>query len=156
MRSAKTFVHASHPGGHCTTARVRLWLLAAALVAGCSVAAYAQTSTDEKEAPPLSQPSVQVPEFSPGPVDIKSLPKNLFVDQKTFWTAPAHMTQKQWEWAVPLVIAGGALIVADNTIEKHAPTGSSTGFARDHSFQRGGCRFGRGWRRTISFGTPQP
>jgi membrane-associated phospholipid phosphatase len=125
MRSAKTVVDASLAGGH-TKARMRSWLFAA-LIAGCCITACAQTPTGDKDAPPPSpNAGTQVPEFSPGPVDIKSLPKNLFLDQKNFLTAPAHMTQKQWEWAVPLMIAGGALIVGDNTIEKHVPTTPST------------------------------
>lgn len=102
------------------------WLLAAAL-AVCNVTACAQTATEKNDA---SAPDGKVGtlnlEISRDPVGIKSLPKNLLLDQKNFWTAPAHMTQKQWEWAVPLVIAGAGLVVADNTIEKHVPTNSST------------------------------
>jgi hypothetical protein len=59
-------------------------------------------------------------------VEIKSLPKNLFLDQKNFLLAPLHMSQTQWEWAVPLVLAGGALVAGDNSIEKHVPTSPTT------------------------------
>jgi hypothetical protein len=48
------------------------------------------------------------------------------LDQKDFWTAPLHFGPKQWEWAVPSLVVGGLLIKADNTIEEHVPTSSST------------------------------
>jgi len=112
-------------GGFGTKAAARLWLLAA-LIAGCGLIARAQVSAEEDTPSSASKPQAQSSPFSPAPVEIKSLPKDLFLDQKNFWTAPAHMTQKQWEWAVPLVIAGAGLVVADNNIEKHVPTSSST------------------------------
>jgi membrane-associated phospholipid phosphatase len=71
-------------------------------------------------------PSSPVPSFFASPVDIKSLPKNLFVDQKDFWTAPLHFSRKQWEWVAPSLVIGGLLIKADNKIEKHVPTTKST------------------------------
>ena len=114
------------PDGFQTKAAARLWLLAA-LIAGCGLIASAQApaASDNASSSP-SNPQVQPDPSSPAPVQIKSLPKNLFLDQKNFWTAPAHMTQRQWEWAVPLAIAGAGLVVADNNIEKHVPTSSST------------------------------
>jgi membrane-associated phospholipid phosphatase len=68
----------------------------------------------------------QAPGFSIPPVDIKSLPKNLFMDQKRLWTAPLHMSQKQWEWAPAAILVGGLFIKADQTIENHVPTSTST------------------------------
>src|SRR5579871_4215481 len=62
----------------------------------------------------------------PPPVDIKSLPKNLFVDQKNLWTGPLHMSQKQWEWAPAALVIGGLFIKADQTIENHVPTNKTT------------------------------
>jgi hypothetical protein len=108
------------------TRTARVWLVVL-IMAGCNGIVSAQTPTVEKDTTaPNPQAQAQPPIFAPGPVDIKSLPKNLFVDQKNFWLSPLHMTQKQWEWAVPLVLAGGALVVGDNNIEKHVPTSSTT------------------------------
>ena len=59
-------------------------------------------------------------------MDVKSLPKNLFLDQKDFWTAPLHFSEKQWDWALPSILVGGLFIKADGTIEKHVPTSKST------------------------------
>jgi hypothetical protein len=59
-------------------------------------------------------------------VDIRSLPRNLFHDQKQFWTTPFHMTQKEWQWTVPLAFAGAGLLASDTALEKHLPTGSAT------------------------------
>ena len=59
-------------------------------------------------------------------VDLRSLPKNLILDQKDFWTAPLHFSEKQWDWALPSILVGGLFIKADGTIEKHVPTSKST------------------------------
>jgi len=101
------------------------WLMVTVLI-GCSVLATAQDGAQGKEAVPPEKPESPTSFFAPGPADIKSLPKNLFLDQVEFWTAPAHMGEKQWQWAVPAVIAGAGLIAADNNIEKHVPTSAST------------------------------
>jgi len=101
-----------------------MWLLAV-----CTAAACAQTSPEapspNKETPSQEAPSL-AGQFSPPPVDLKSLPKNLVLDQKDFWTAPLHFSHKQWEWTAPSLLVGGLLIKADNNIEKHVPTGKST------------------------------
>jgi len=60
------------------------------------------------------------------PVTLKSLPRNIFVDQKNFWAAPFHMTQSQWQWTVPLAFLGAGLLASDTAIEKHVPASSST------------------------------
>ncbi len=126
MTLDQTSVHRPKAGAHRFKAVFRAWLLAAMIASG-SLIVLAQTPAAEKDTPastptPQAQPVV----FSPGPVDIKSLPKNLFLDQKNFWLAPLHMSEKQWELAVPLVIAGGALVASDTSIEKHVPTTPST------------------------------
>lgn len=60
------------------------------------------------------------------PVPLKSLPRNIFVDQKNFWTTPFHMTQSQWQWTVPLSFVGAVLLASDTAIEEHVPTSSTT------------------------------
>jgi membrane-associated phospholipid phosphatase len=105
------------------------WLVGA-LFAGSIKLAWAQEPSQQASQDGTPASSSQVaPLFkdqSSDPVNIKSLPKNLFLDQKNFWLAPLHMSQKDWEWAVPLVLVGGGLIAADNTIEKHVPTSPTT------------------------------
>lgn len=68
----------------------------------------------------------QATAFSLARVDLKSLPKNLFLDQKDFWTAPLHFSERQWDWTLPAVLVGGLLIKADGTIENHVPTSKNT------------------------------
>jgi membrane-associated phospholipid phosphatase len=110
--------------GAVRTKIVMIWLFAL-----CSAVGYGQTSTEppspDKDTPSRGAPSQPI-QFSPPPVDIKSLPKNLFLDQKDFWTAPLHFSEKQWDWTLPAVLVGGLLIKADGTIEKHVPTSKST------------------------------
>jgi membrane-associated phospholipid phosphatase len=116
-------------GGGLIKALITCWLLMA-LVAGCSSISIAQTASKPSEqddaAPQTSAQKGQVPQFAPGQVDIKSLPKNVFLDQKQFWTAPFHMSEKQWEWVAPSLLVGGLFIKADQTIENHVPTNKST------------------------------
>src|ERR1022692_2742774 len=96
------------------------------LTAGCLIA-RAQTPGDEKNTPaPSPNPPAKSPEFSLAPVDLKSLPRNLFQDQKNFWLTPFHMTEAEWQVTVPLAFAGAALVASDTAIEKHVPTNPTT------------------------------
>jgi hypothetical protein len=89
----------------------------------CSLMSYAQSPGDQQNASP-SQP--KPPDFSLPPVDLKSLPRNLFLDQKSFWSTPFHMTRSEWQWTVPLAFVGAGLLASDTAIERHAPTTPST------------------------------
>ena len=104
---------------------VASWLLAAALVTGYSIFGYAQEPAEDS-APAQSSPLAASREPSRGPVDVKSLPKNLFLDQKNLFTAPFHMKGKQSEWVLPAILVGGALLASDKTLERHVPTNPST------------------------------
>src|ERR1700723_1050801 len=102
-----------------------LWLLAAMVL--CGLSACAQTPADEKSAPaPSPKPQLQSSQFSLPPVDLKSLPRNIFLDQKNFWSTPFHMTDADLQWTVPLAFAGAALVASDTAIEKHVPTNPPT------------------------------
>ena len=102
------------------------WLLAA-LVLGSSLVACAQTPTDEKTIPsPSPNREAQSPDSSQLPLRLKSLPRNLFLDQKSFWTTPFHMSKPEWQWAVPLAFVGAGLLASDTAVEKHVPTNPTT------------------------------
>ncbi len=93
----------------------------------CSLAAQAQTPSKQSDTP--SSPTNARGNsftFSLPPVDLKSLPHNLFQDQKSFWTTPLHMSVRQWQWSVPLAFAGAALLASDTAIERHVPTDPAT------------------------------
>jgi membrane-associated phospholipid phosphatase len=60
------------------------------------------------------------------PVPLKSLPNNIFTDQKNFWTTPFHMTQSQWQWVAPLAFVGASLLASDTAIQKYLPTNPTT------------------------------
>ena len=125
MNSAETAVRAL-PASRIFLKTPVVSCLIAALLAGCSSVTSAQEPSKD-QAPASAPQSVTVPKgFSPGPVDIKSLPKNLFLDQKIFFTAPFHMNERQLQWAVPAVLVGAALIAGDKTLEKHVPTNPTT------------------------------
>ena len=69
---------------------------------------------------------MQPSEFWPSPVSLKSLPRNIFQDQKNLWSAPFHMSTAQLQWAIPLAFAGAALVASDTDIETHVPTNPTT------------------------------
>lgn len=89
---------------------------------------FAQTSPDgnSSAAPPTPSSPTQPLTIDLPPLNLKSLPRNLFQDQKQFWTTPFHMTQTQWQWTVPLAFVGAGLLASDTTIEKHLPTSPVT------------------------------
>jgi membrane-associated phospholipid phosphatase len=116
------------------TERLCLWLpkllvcrslVAGSLVVGC-LTASAQTAPEDRSGPNTPQKPVDSYDFSAASVDLKSLPRNLFTDQRAFWSTPFHMTTAQWQWTVPLAFVGAGLLASDTAIEKHVPTNHST------------------------------
>ena len=97
--------------------------LLAALLLSCSLVA-AQIQGEDKPTP--SKPETQSSEVELAPVDLKSLPRNLFQDQKNLFLAPFHMNVRQWEWTVPLAFVAAGLLASDTAIEKHVPTNPTT------------------------------
>ena len=102
----------------------RVYILVLFAFGGNILAQMPEVPTDSPAA--ASKPAETRQLLSPPPVDIKSLPRNLFVDQKNFWTGPLHMSQKQWEWAPAALLVGGLFIKADQSIENHVPTNKTT------------------------------
>src|ERR1700731_3664639 len=126
MQFAETLGNMAEAGTHRVKTLVTSWLLAA-LVVGCSLTASAQAPADDKNAPaPSSKSETPSPEFSPDPIPLKSLPRNLFQDQKDFWTTPFRLTKAQWRWVVPASFAGAGLLAIDTAAERHVPTSPTT------------------------------
>jgi membrane-associated phospholipid phosphatase len=100
-------------------------LVAGSLVVGC-LTISAQTLPSNQQAPSTHQKAGNSFDFSRPAVDLKSLPRNLFTDQRAFWTTPFHMTTRQWQWAVPLAFVGAGLLASDTAVEKHVPTNPLT------------------------------
>jgi membrane-associated phospholipid phosphatase len=98
-------------------------VLFASLAAGAQDSSQQKTAADSSAKPEQHSPEI---ELAPAPVDLKSLPRNLFMDQKKFWTTPFHMTPSQWQWVVPAGFVTAALLASDTAIEKHVPTNPST------------------------------
>src|SRR5579872_5032073 len=101
-----------------------MWRLAITTVLICCVSARAQTGEQRGTNPSVNaeKPS----DASLPAVDLKSLPRNLFVDQKNFWSTPFHMSQAEWQWTVPVAFVAAGLLASDTAIEKHVPQSSST------------------------------
>ncbi len=126
MKFAETVADASETGCSRAKGLVTLWLLVAVVI-GWSLIAHAQTPADEQNASaPSPKPEVQSPDLSLPPLNLKSLPRNLFQDQKNFWSTPFHMTKADWRWTVPLAFLGGGLLASDTAVEAHVTTSSTT------------------------------
>jgi hypothetical protein len=107
--------------------RVTLWLLLLVQVVSFTVVSCAQMPDNDKNVSvPSHKPEQQSGDVSLPPVDLKSLPRNLFTDQKTFWLTPFHMSYTEWQWTVPLAFVGAGLLASDTAIEKHVPTSTTT------------------------------
>jgi membrane-associated phospholipid phosphatase len=103
--------------------RLQSFLLAALVIAS-SLGARAQNTEDSNAPRPPRAEKASEPSLPA--VDLKSLPRNLFTDQKTFWTTPFHMSERDWQWTVPAAFVGAISLASDTAIEKHAPTNPST------------------------------
>jgi membrane-associated phospholipid phosphatase len=101
---------------------VKSWFCVA-LLGCCSLMAAAQTPTNgDAEVPPPRAAFLEVP----GPANLKSLPRNLFLDQKDFWLTPVHMTKREWRWTVPLAFVGAGLLASDTAIANHTSSNPTT------------------------------
>jgi membrane-associated phospholipid phosphatase len=126
MKLAETVSNMLLRGGYRAKLLRASWLLLTVL-SGCSLIAFAQTAAEQKPIPAAPEKSVaDASEFDLPPVDLKSLPRNLFLDQKNFWSTPFHMNSTEWQWTVPLAFAGAALVASDTAIEAHVTTNPTT------------------------------
>ena len=57
---------------------------------------------------------------------LRSLPKNLLVDQKAFWTLPLHLNVKDLNFILPATFGSALLVGSDTAIEAHLPTSPNT------------------------------
>jgi len=105
--------------------RWRSFLLAGLVIAS-TLLAQAQSTPDSTNSSSGPPPAKQSSETSLPPVDLKSLPRNLFTDQKNLWTAPFHMSERDWQWTVPVAFVGAISLASDTAIEKHVTTSPST------------------------------
>ena len=126
MKFAQSIVHTPEIGSSRAKPPLTSWLLATLLI-GCSLTVCAQTPADQENTPAASPtPESQSTDLSQPPLRLKSLPHNLFLDQKDFWTTPFHMTEREWQWTVPLAFVGAGLLASDTALERHVPTSSTT------------------------------
>ena len=122
MKSTETIGRMLNPRPCCF--RVGLPVLFTALVVGWNLIACAQTPEDTARVQP---PKVaQSSDTSLPPVDLKSLPRNLFTDQKNFWSTPFRMSESDWQWTVPVAFISAAFLASDTAIEHHVPTNPNT------------------------------
>lgn len=125
MKAPHSYLAPWESGCRGTLGKLTIFLVALLLLGG-NLIARAQTSGDAKAGSPPQNPTPQTVQPPQPPVDLQSLPRNLFKDQMNFWTTPFHMTTRDWQWTVPLAFVGAGLLASDTTIEKHVPTSPTT------------------------------
>ena len=126
MRVYKIASRKSSTAASCGKSLRTLYLLPLLLCGSCFLVS-AQTATAAKASNDQSaSPQGNATDFELPPVNLKSLPSNLFRDQKKLFLTPFHMTPAQWNWAVPLAFFGVALVASDTAIEKHVPVNPTT------------------------------
>jgi len=103
-----------------TTVLVMLFLL------GTTYRFYGQTPDVSKKRHDSANQDLGSADLSLPPVSLKSLPRNLFVDQKNLVTAPFHMSYSQWQWTIPVGFATAALLASDTAVERHVPMNPGT------------------------------
>ena len=96
-------------------------LIASSLSAAAQVQPIADASTS---LPPKT--AAKTFEFPQPRVDLKSLPHNLFLDQKQFWTTPFHMKTAEWQRTVPVAFIAAGSLASDTALEKHVPANPTT------------------------------
>src|SRR5215471_5225022 len=106
---------AFNPGRSRLHGLVAFWVLV--IVLGCGLAASAQTPANDTNSSP-QHPTAEDSSLDSErpPTDLKALPRNLFQDQKNFWLTPLHMSQREWQWTVPLTFVGAGLLASDTAI----------------------------------------
>lgn len=101
-------------------------VLILAILLGSHFPLCSQTPDPPKERHNSANLDQDSADLSLPPVSLKSLPRNLFVDQKNFVTAPSRMSYSQWQWTVPIGFATAAMLASDTAIEGHVPTNPTT------------------------------
>jgi membrane-associated phospholipid phosphatase len=104
----------------CAMAWLAAFFLGSSLVLGAQVIDPPKQGQDS-----IRQDQVSADPTRP-PVSLESLPRNLIIDQKNFFTAPFRMSYSQWQWTVPIGFATAALLASDTAIERHVPTNPTT------------------------------
>src|SRR5437763_11902718 len=64
--------------------------------------------------------------------------KNLFSDQKTIWTSPAHIRGGHLPWLIPFAAAAGGLFATDSNVVKQLSVSPST-ISHNHTLANGGA-----------------
>jgi len=82
----------------------------------------------QKQEPPQTGSAVPAP--SARPVSERDFLKNIWIDQKTIWTAPLHPKNYDWRFLLPFTMVTAGLIASDKAVAREvseSPPG--TGFA---------------------------
>jgi membrane-associated phospholipid phosphatase len=100
-----------------------------------SMKAYTPVKNTEPATAPADSPGEESVAIQPATAaynteeasaSLRSLPKNLLIDQKAFWTLPFHLKVKDLTFIVPATFGTALLVGSDTAIEAHLPTSPNT------------------------------
>ena len=83
-------------------------------------------SSSPNETNATIQPAMAASDTQESSASLRSLPKNLLVDQKAFWTLPLHLNVKDLNFILPATFGSALLVGSDTAIEAHLPTSPNT------------------------------
>ncbi len=96
-------------------------LLCGIAFAGGAPQASVERAPSDKRADSREQAGLCARPTGPPEARVRSLPRNLLLDQKAFWTSPARIRGKDLRWLVPFTAISASLVAADTRIEGRLP-----------------------------------
>lgn len=109
--------------------------------APCRDASYIPVTCPEAAVTRDSVSTVSVPASETYSLE-RSLPRNLYVGQKNFWTMPSRWRLRDFYWGIPFGLTTAALIASDTSIKKALPQSPGTVKQFDNLSNYGAVAFG--------------
>ena len=105
--------------------RALICLLVAACLGSPPPAPAQQPSSAAQDRPEQRAEQSQPPRDTPATISLRSLPKNVLLDQKAFWTMPTRFRARDSQWLLPAALVTAFAIGSDTALERRMPTSPS-------------------------------
>jgi membrane-associated phospholipid phosphatase len=105
--------------------RALICLLVAACLGSPPPAPAQQPSSAAQDRPEQRAEQSQPPRDTPATISLRSLPKNVLLDQKAFWTMPTRFRARDSQWLLPAALVTAFAIGSDTALERRMPASPS-------------------------------
>ena len=105
--------------------RALICLLVAACLGSAPPAPAQQENSAAQDRPEQRAEQPQPPRDTPATISLRSLPKNVLLDQKAFWTMPTRFRARDSQWLLPAALVTAIAIGSDTAVERRMPTSPS-------------------------------